>query len=158
MLGELGIVPASADWSLYAFNRIAAAELARLGIGSFVLSPESSLENMLALPSSSAELLAYQHTPLFLSATAPCLPEAETDSPVRLSDRRGRTFVTRKIDGLWVTVWDSAFCIADRLAVGKGEGFAGQFRIAHRVVDDAVVIRTQAGDQGVVVREGEAGE
>jgi hypothetical protein len=116
MLGELGIVPASADWSLYAFNRIAAAELARLGIGSFVLSPESSLENMLALPSSSAELLAYQHTPLFLSATAPCLPEAETDSPVRLSDRHGRTFVTRKIDGLWVTVWDSAFCIADRLA------------------------------------------
>ena len=116
MLGELGVAPVSADWSLYAFNRVAAAELARLGIVSFVLSPENSLENILALNGAGAkpELLAYQHTPLFMSATAPCLPQAETGVPVTLADRRGRTFVTREIDGLWVTVWSDAYCLADR--------------------------------------------
>jgi len=117
MLGELGLAPVSADWSLYALNRIAAAELTRLGIALFVISPESSLENILDLSGAGAkpELLAYQHTPLFMSETAPCLPHADTDESIQLSDRRGRTFVTRKIDNLWVTVWSDAYCLADRL-------------------------------------------
>ena len=120
LLSELGLSPSSSDWSLYAFNRVAASELARLGVRSFVLSPENSLENILSLCSAgtaaaSPELLAYQHTPLFMSETAPCLPQAETHDNIPLSDRRGRTFVTRKIDGLWVTVWNDAYFLADHL-------------------------------------------
>ncbi len=120
MLSELGLSPFSSDWSLYAFNRVAATELASLGICSFVLSPENSLENILSLcssgtPAASPELLAYQHTPLFMSETAPCLPQADTREAIQLSDRRGRTFVTRKIDSLWVTVWSDAYCLADRI-------------------------------------------
>ena len=46
---------------------------------------------------------------------APCLPQAETHDNIPLSDRRGRTFVTRKIDGLWVTVWNDAYFLADHL-------------------------------------------
>jgi len=118
LLADAGVVPVSADWSLYAFNRIAAAELVRLGFGSFVLSPENSLENALALASPACELLVYQHTPLFLSATAPCAtPEdARAEEVLPFSDRRGHTFLSRAIDDLWVTVWRDAFCIADRLA------------------------------------------
>ena len=120
MLSDLGLSPSSSDWSLYACNRVAATELASLGIGSFVLSPENSLENILSLcsarvPAASPELLAYQHTPLFMSETAPCLPQAEAGDSIQLADRRKRTFVTRKIDGIWVTVWNEAYCLADRL-------------------------------------------
>jgi hypothetical protein len=130
MLGEVYLKPASSDWSLYALNRVAAAELACMGITLHVLSPESSLDNIRALsllPSSRTselpnfrtspipELLVYQHTPLFISETAPCLPHE--DEPIALSDRRGRTFVTRKIDGQWITVSSDPFCVADRLAV-----------------------------------------
>jgi putative protease len=133
MLGERGLKPVSSDWSLYALNRVAAAELARLGITSFVLSPESSLDNIRALtccPPSSAlcprptpELLAYQHTPLFISETAPCLPHG--DDAVTLTDRRGRTFVTRPLDGRWITVLSAPYCVADRLA----DSGCGSFRI-----------------------------
>ncbi|MEI7900436.1 MAG: DUF3656 domain-containing protein, partial [bacterium] len=131
MLGEQGLTPVSSDWSLYAINRVAVAELARLGIPSHVLSPENSLDNIRALSniqnasclepshvrtSLSPELLAYQHTPLFISETAPCLPRREDDGPVTLADRRGRTFVTRKLDSRWITVGCTPYRIADRLA------------------------------------------
>ena len=114
LLDDAGLTPVSADWSLYAFNRMAIAELVRLGIKTFVTSPENSLENLLAMPADKAELLVFQHTPLFLSATAPCLPEAITDTPLCLTDRRGRRFMTRRLDDVWATVWEKAFCIADR--------------------------------------------
>jgi putative protease len=136
MLGEQGLEPASSDWSLYALNRVAAAELARLGVASFVLSPENSLDNIRSLcgagvspvsqpsptveqtvpPLPAPELLAFQHTPLFISETAPCLPLREGDKTVTLADRRGRAFVTQKLDGRWVTVAGTPYCIADRLA------------------------------------------
>jgi hypothetical protein len=132
LLGELGLKPVSSDWSLYALNRVAAAELGRLGIASHVLSPENSRENIRALsgtgepprsPLPAPELLVYQHTPLFISETAPCLPHA--DEGVTLTDRRGRTFVTQKIDGRWSTVWSTPFCLADRIA----DSGASLFRI-----------------------------
>jgi len=119
MLAEQGIVPASADWSLYAFNRVSQAELARLGIAAHVLSPENSLENIRALGQTrppAAELLVYQHPPLFISETAPCLPQAEHDATIALSNRRGLTFTAQNLDRRWVTVRDAPFCIADRLA------------------------------------------
>lgn len=139
MLTACGVTPVSADWSLYALNRAAAAELARLGIRSYVLSPESSLENLCALlhvPTGSPterphmrtspvpEQLVYQQTPLFISETAPCLSAAGVQ-PVELTDRRGRRFTVRELDGRWVTVWNSAFCVADMLA-GSG---CDRFRI-----------------------------
>ena len=123
LLAGAAVTPVSADWSLYALNRVAAAELARLGFRSFVLTPESSLGNVRALQGEAAraalsvaapELLVYQHTPLFISETAPCLPHAS--GAVELTDRRGRTFLTREFDSRWITVWDQAFCAADRLA------------------------------------------
>ena len=133
MLGAQGLTPISSDWSLYALNRVAAAELASLGITSHVLSPENSLDNIHALtcvppssalcPQSVPELLAYQHTPLFISETAPCMPH--DGASITLSDRRGRSFITQKIDRRWITVSDAPFCIADRLA----EAGAGRFRI-----------------------------
>ena len=125
MLAEQGIVPHSADWSLYALNRAALAELARLGIRTAVLSPENNRDNLHALCASSdiPEVLAYQHTPLFISETAPDLPLAAPET--HLTDRRKRAFTVQQIDGRWITVLDAPFCIADRLA----ETGATRFRI-----------------------------
>ncbi len=130
LLGERGIAPVSADWSIYAFNRVAAAELARLGIAEYVLSPENSLENIRALgqvqgPAPIREILVYQHTPLFISETAPCLPQEEGGEPLAFTNRRGATFTTQHLDNHWITVSDSAFCMADRIA----ETGARHFRI-----------------------------
>lgn len=133
MLGEQGLTPVSSDWSLYALNRVAAAELAALGITSHVLSPENSLDNIRALaccppssahcPQSAPEQLVYQHTPLFISETAPCLPHH--DALVTLTDRRGSTFLTQKLDGRWITVSSTPTCASDRLA----ESGISRFRI-----------------------------
>ncbi len=121
MLREEGVPPVSADWSFYALNRVAAAELASLGIRRFVLSPENSIDHARDLAAApgltpTAELLVYQHTPLFLSETAPCLPQAPRTEAVSLSDRRGRVFTTRRLDNLWVTVLNAPLCLADRAA------------------------------------------
>ena len=148
MLGEVGLKPVSADWSLYVFNRAAAAELARLGLKTQVLSPEITLDNLRSLCSASRlcsapapELTVYQHTPLFISETAPGLsqlsrpPDPQDSSipsaaqkTVSLIDRRGRTFVTQSVDHLWVTVCDSPYCLADRLAIARDAGVS-RFRI-----------------------------
>jgi hypothetical protein len=61
------------------------------------------------------EQLVYQHTPLFISDTAPCLENAG-GQPIDLTDRRGRRYTVREFDGRWVTVWNTAFCVADSLA------------------------------------------
>ena len=121
LLAGSGIRPASADWSLYAFNRVSQAELGRLGISSHVLSAENSLDNIRALgqthgTGASAELLVLQHTPLFISETAPCLPHAKHDAAISLTNRRGNSFTSLKLDRRWITVSDVPFCIADRLA------------------------------------------
>ena len=150
MLGEVGLKPVSSDWSLYALNRVAAAELAVLGIATHVLSPEDSLDNILAfslLPIAdgrrpTAELLAYQHTPLFISETAPCLPQASCDEPITLADRRGRTFITQKIDGRWITVSNTATCIAGRLAETGAHAFRIDLSWSPDNVDHASVITT----------------
>ena len=119
LLRELGITPASSDWSLYALNRVAATELAHFGIRSFVLSPELDLATIRTLASHAnpvPELIAYQHTPLFISETAPCIPETAAASPLALADRRNRAFITHHLDGRWVTVSASPLCLAGYLA------------------------------------------
>jgi len=106
LLKEAGVTPFSADWSLYASNRLAVAELSRLGLSSFVLSPECDLANMCALAEGAlpAELLIYQHVPLFISETQPCSEGGvSADEATTLTDRRGRGFVTQKWDGRWIT-------------------------------------------------------
>ena len=121
LLAERGQPPFSADWSLYALNRVALAELGRLGARQVVFSPEINLECLKALsqprpvPSLEVETLVYQHTPLFISETAPCLsPGADAPPPdtLHLTDRRGRAFRVIHLDNHWITVAESAFYVA----------------------------------------------
>jgi len=121
LLSERGRPPLSADWSLYALNRIALAELGRLGVRQVVLSPEISLDCLKALsqpgpdPSPTIETLVYQHTPLFISETAPCLSPDVSAPPsdvLHLTDRRGRAFRVIHLDNRWITVAESAFYVA----------------------------------------------
>jgi len=104
-LHEKGITSISADWSLYAFNRVAVAELARLGISSFVLSPECDLPNALALAESpiQSERLIYQHTPLFISETPPCVEDVMAGEDLVFTDKRGNAFITQQCDKRWIT-------------------------------------------------------
>jgi putative protease len=132
LLAEQGIAPLSADWTLYAMNRAALAELARLGIRHAVLSPENSGANLRALcarqAQPSVEVIAYQHTPLFISETPPAVPlpaGAAACAHTRIADRRGRAFTVQRLDARWITVSDAPFCIADRLV----ETGARRFRI-----------------------------
>jgi putative protease len=121
LLAERGLTPASADWSLYALNRSASEEIARLGVRSYVLACEGTLESFRHVACHVAraqpELLVYQHVPLYISETAPCLSPCQADTPrrepINLQDRRGRRFLAHRVDGRWVTVWESAHCIAE---------------------------------------------
>jgi len=110
-LNENGMESITADWSLYAFNRLAVAELARLGIASFVVSPECDLPTALALAESplQAEELIYQYTPLFISETAPCVEGASAGADLAFTDKRGNTFVTHQYDHRWVTTHEVPF-------------------------------------------------
>jgi putative protease len=60
----------SADWSLYAVNRMAARALLDMGVTRFALSPEDGFANwrsLLAEFGAQATLIVYQDTPLFLA-------------------------------------------------------------------------------------------
>ena len=113
-LRRLGITPRSTDWSLYALNRVAAAELARLGVETVVLSPEMDSEALEPfLPPSPApqpEWLLFQHTPLFISKNAPVLPDGPAARTQTFTDRNGETFTTRLRNGCWQTVRNRPFC------------------------------------------------
>lgn len=104
-LKESGITEISADWSLYAFNRVAVTELARLGITSFVVSPECDMKNTCALVQAPilAEGLIYQYIPLFISETAPCVEGASEATDLTFTDRKGNNFVSHLHDRRWVT-------------------------------------------------------
>ncbi len=121
LLADQGQPPFSADWSLYALNRVALAELGRLGARQVVLSPEINLDCLKTLnqprsvPSPAIETLVYQHTPLFISETAPCLSPDVSAPPsdvLHLTDRRGRAFRVIHLDNRWITVAESAFYVA----------------------------------------------
>lgn len=90
LLRSLGVEDITADWSLYAFNSRALAELAERGVGRFVASPENTRENLQYLAESGAavEFLVQQSTPLFVSLTQP--------------GEQNELSVFRR-DGLWVT-------------------------------------------------------
>jgi hypothetical protein len=108
----------TADWSFYGLNHLARDEMAETGIARAVASPEDGRDNIVslaALRGPEVEALVYQHTPLFVSATAPCAglkTESETGTVV---GSRARRFIIRQIDGQWVTTGESPFCVADNV-------------------------------------------
>ena len=94
LLRQAGVADVSADWTLYAFNRAALAELAGLGVVRTVASPENAQANLASLAQGPlpVEFLEQQSTPLFISLTPPA-----AEGP-RLDD-----FAVFPLDGLWVT-------------------------------------------------------
>ena len=102
LLRQVGVSDISSDWTLYAFNRAAIAELADLGVVRAVASPENSPENLAFLADShlSFEFLEQQSTPLFISLTPPA---ATPVGPARLTSLNGTPFTAFPLDGLWIT-------------------------------------------------------
>ena len=92
LLKSAGVEDITADWTLYAFNSRALAELSALGVRRFVASPENGRDNLQYLAESGydVEFLSQQSTPLFVSLTKPAADTAE-----------GLSIFTR--DALWVT-------------------------------------------------------
>ena len=101
MLKAAGVSDISADWTLYAFNSAALAELSEAGVARFVASPENGACNLAALASSGydIEFLSRQSTPLFISLNRPAV---DGEPPFRISD-----LVVFRRDGLWATVKSS---------------------------------------------------
>ena len=100
MLKQLGVTDITADWTLYAFNSRALAQLSEMGVRRFVASPENNRENLQYLAESGydVEFLAQQSTPLFVSLTRPAGSGEDAASPMRIGD-----LVVYRRDGLWVT-------------------------------------------------------
>ena len=100
LLRQAGASDVTSDWTLYAFNGAALAELADLGVTRAVASPENSSENLdfLAHSPLPVECLEQQSTPLFISLTPPAL--------AGLARRVGRpddALAVFPLDGLWIT-------------------------------------------------------
>ena len=106
LLRQLQVTDVTADWTLYAFNSSALAQLAELGVTRVVASPENNADNLDFLSAVSGsqsnnlrvEFLEQQSTPLFISLTKP----ASDDSSL-LTGIKGDTFTTFCSDGLWIT-------------------------------------------------------
>ena len=103
LLKQVGVADITADWTLYAFNARALAELSAAGVKRFVASPENSRENLQYLAESGydVEFLEQQSTPLFISLTQPAVTapvREDTDGTVSV----GNLAVYLR-DGLWVT-------------------------------------------------------
>ena len=109
----------TADWSLYGLNHAARGLLAELGIARAVAAPEDTEENIASFASQEGpevEVLAWQHTPLFLSETPPMVA-SERPPPWRLVNRRGGRLVVHRLDNRWVTVAEESFSQAAALPV-----------------------------------------
>ena len=93
ILRQAGVLDITADWTLYAFNRAAIAQLIDLGVTRAVASPENTQENLefLATCPLPVECLEQQSTPLFISLTQPA------------ADCTGGDFTVFPLDGLWIT-------------------------------------------------------
>ena len=94
LLRQAGVSDVSSDWTLYAFNRAALAELADLGVVRAVASPENAQENLASLAQGPlpVEFLEQQSTPLFISLTRPAAEGPRFDA-----------FTAFQLDGLWIT-------------------------------------------------------
>lgn len=96
MLKQVGITDITADWTLYAFNQRALAELSAAGVKRFVASPENSRENLQYLAESGydVEFLEQQSTPLFISLTK---PEESVGENLAVFRRNGLEVTTRPV-------------------------------------------------------------
>jgi hypothetical protein len=105
ILRQAGVTDVTADWTLYAFNRAAIAELADLGVVRAVASPENTQENLASLAESPlpVEFLEQQSTPLFISLTPPAAGEPPSGAAVHLTGLKGDAFTVFPLDGLWIT-------------------------------------------------------
>ncbi|MBO7688715.1 MAG: U32 family peptidase, partial [Kiritimatiellae bacterium] len=116
LLCQIGVSDISSDWTLYAFNRAALAELAALGVIRAVASPENSQDNLAFLAQSSfpVEFLVQQSTPLFISLTPPAAGGSQlvatansggsrSCATANLTGLQGEPFTTFPLDGLWIT-------------------------------------------------------
>ncbi len=94
LLKSVGITDITADWTLYAFNSSALAELSSLGVTRFVASPENGRANLQYLAESGydVEFVAQQSTPLFISLNKPASLEVEGLEIFRL----GRLWITTR--------------------------------------------------------------
>ena len=105
LLRQAGASDVTSDWTLYAFNRAALAELADLGVVRAVASPENSPDNLSFLAQSPlpVEFLEQQSTPLFISLTPPAAGGSRSCATVSLTSPQGAPFTTFPLDGLWIT-------------------------------------------------------
>lgn len=95
-LKAIGVEDISADWTLYAFNAEAVAQLKALGVRRFVASPENSPANLEFLSSLDCEVeaLVQQSTPLFISLNEPGCAVADGD--IRVYRRDGLYIAERR--------------------------------------------------------------
>jgi len=123
LLKREGITPLSADWTLYCMNRLSSMELKSMGFDSHVISPELiDLGALYPLTQSTCqrEYLIFQHTPLYISATAPAL-SAESGT-FELTGRGGRELTTYPRGREWITTAREPLDREDKIeeAIGKG--------------------------------------
>jgi len=114
------------DWSCYALNRQAALAWREQGIRAVVVSPEFMVRppNPVHPTDEAAQPIAllFQHAPLFISQTRPCMPGTANTDERHLTDRRGRALIVHPVNGCWITVaekpWQSPFTRRELLAAG----------------------------------------
>jgi U32 family peptidase len=106
MLRNCGIKPISADWTLYAGNSEAARQLHEMDFFSHVTSPESDFQTL--YPSSEKlcenELLIFQHTPLYISATPPLAEIKANAHWIELQNLAGADLRVWRKENLWITI------------------------------------------------------
>jgi len=106
LLKAKGITPVSADWTLYCMNRMSSAVLNELGFKSHVISPELIDINSIFPRTEKTcdnEYLIFQHTPLYISATAPDVNDIPDNGLIELEYRGGRALVTYQRGKEWIT-------------------------------------------------------
>ncbi|MEI7436240.1 MAG: U32 family peptidase, partial [bacterium] len=121
-LNKLGANAWSADWTLYATNRMAAHEWLERGAAGLVLSVEDGRENIASLLSEFADcatVIVYQDTPLFISETcARSVPCADCGAPAncagaddRLKSAHGESVRVITHQGRSITISETPYCL-----------------------------------------------
>ena len=104
MLKTLDTRPISADWTLYAFNQEASAQLKMMGFKSHVTSPDLKLAEIYPTCEGCCdkEFLIYQHTPLYISTTPP-LTDDNNRNDSQTVTANGKQMTINKRGQEWVT-------------------------------------------------------
>lgn len=111
--GSIENLDISGDWSLNVFNSRALNQYGKDGIERIVLSPEDDQENILHLIKSSEKkciVLAFQYTPLFISATTP-----QTKAKESLTSRYGEHYSILKEGHTNLLVSDKPMSLSGKL-------------------------------------------